>query len=69
VSVRNPKSSVDILEHVTAGGVDVYKVPPRAVRELSRESILGGAVDADVESRTRPLERAHDRRPARRKKP
>jgi len=57
---REPKSSVDILEHVTDGGVHIYgKGSARSdvVSQSFHESALGGMLGADVFAHTHPLER------------
>jgi hypothetical protein len=66
VAERDQKSSVDILEHVTSGGVHVDAQARGAsdVRESSRESILGGVMNAETESRARRRESPFEESPS-----
>ena len=51
---REPKSAVDLLEHVTDGGVHVDS--RLLERTSSRESMLGGVINEDMGSRSGYLE-------------
>ena len=65
-SEREPKSSVDLLEHVTDGGVHVDS--RLLERSSSRESMIGGVVTAESGSQSRYLEPGRDDREASRRK-
>ena len=66
-SEREPKSSVDLLEHVTDGGVHVDS--RLLERSSSRESMIGGVVTSETGSRSRYLESGRgDGEPPRRKR-
>ena len=62
---REPKSSVDLLEHVTDGGVHVDS--SLLGRESARESLLGGVMTSETGSQSHPLVRG--RAPEEPKKP
>jgi hypothetical protein len=71
---REPKSSIDILEHVTVGGVHVYgkgSARSDAVSQSFHESALGGVVTADVVWGSHPLDprRPSVELPPRRRRP
>jgi len=51
VSATGPKSYIDILEHITAGGVQVVSRVSE-VHESPRESERGGVMSAEVMSQT-----------------
>jgi hypothetical protein len=56
---REPKSSIDILEHVTVGGVHVYgkgSARSDAVSQSFHESALGGVMTADIVWGSHPLD-------------
>jgi hypothetical protein len=57
---REPKSAVDLLEHVTDGGVHVD--PSLLERSSSRESMLGGVINEEAGSTSRYLESQNPRR-------
>ena len=56
---RGPKSSVDLLEHVTDGGVHV---DTSLLGDYSRESILVGVVSSESGSDTHYLEKQEEPR-------
>ena len=59
---RAPRSSVvDVLEHVTDGGVHVeYTSRPAETRESSREGALGGVMSSEVGSQSHSIESSRE---------